>query len=227
MGFLSSVSAVGDGKCRALAFSSGDEDAAYQAGVMKGISTSANLTDQDRSYDSVTGVAGGAINAVLLSEFEKGQESAAASRMEQFWVDASHNKLYKNWLGGIAQGLIFEGGLYNSAPLLSFFKKEFGSSTMKRDLSVGIVDVKTGSYKDFSDKNITQGDNLVDALYASMSFAGFFPPAEVLGSSYFDGSAIWDVDIFTAINKCIDKGYDEKDIIVDVILTSAANLKPV
>lgn len=60
-----------------------------------------------------------------------------------------------------------------------------------------------------------------------MSFAGFFPPAEVLGSSYFDGSAIWDVDIFTAINKCIDKGYDEKDIIVDVILTSAANLKPV
>lgn len=75
--------------------------------------------------------------------------------MEQFWVDASHNKLYKNWLGGIAQGLIFEGGLYNSAPLLSFFKKEFGSSTMKRDLSVGIVDVKTGSYKEFSDKNIT------------------------------------------------------------------------
>jgi hypothetical protein len=34
-------------KCRALAFSSGDEDAAYQAGVMKGITTSPNLTAED------------------------------------------------------------------------------------------------------------------------------------------------------------------------------------
>jgi predicted acylesterase/phospholipase RssA len=94
-------------------------------------------------------------------------------------------------------------------------------------LTLGIVDVKDGSYKDFSEKNITNGDNLVDALYASLSFAGFFPPAEVLGSSYYDGSAVWDVDIFSAVNKCKDKGFADKDIIVDVVLTSSANLKSV
>jgi hypothetical protein len=60
-----------------------------------------------------------------------------------------------------------------------------------------------------------------------MSFAGFFPPAEVFGSSYFDGSAVWDVDIFSAINRCTAKGFAHSDIIVDVILTSAANLKEV
>jgi len=61
-----------DGKCYAIAFSSGDEDAAYQAGVLKGITTSTKLSPVDWGYDSVSGISGGAINAVLLSSFQKG-----------------------------------------------------------------------------------------------------------------------------------------------------------
>lgn len=80
-GALSLVQA-GDQKCRAIAFSSGDEDSAYQAGVMKGITTSDKLTAEDRSYDAVSGISGGAINAVLLSEYAKGEEATAADRME-------------------------------------------------------------------------------------------------------------------------------------------------
>lgn len=61
------------------------------------------------------------------------------------------------------------------------------------------------------------GSALDDALFASMSFAGYFPPAKVLGGAFFDGSAVWDIDIFTAINKCKDKGFANEDIVVDVI----------
>lgn len=100
-GSLSMVSAA-DGKCRALALSSGDESAAYQAGVLKGIVNSSKLTSDDWAYDTVSGISGGALNAVLLSSFPKGQEQAAATRMEQFWVNAANAKLYKNWLGGLA-----------------------------------------------------------------------------------------------------------------------------
>jgi predicted acylesterase/phospholipase RssA len=214
-------------KCHALAFSSGDEDAAYQAGVLKGITTNPKLSPSDYAYDSVSGVSGGALNAVLLSSFEKGQEQQAAERMEEFWKAATHSQLYKNWFGGIARGLFFEGGLYNSAPMEDFLKSQFKSVQMHRALDIGIVDVINGDYKDFSDLNITHGDNLIDALYASMSFAGFFPPAEVLGSAYFDGSAVWDIDIFSAINRCSDKGFKNEDIVVDVVLTSSANLKQV
>ena len=64
-------------------------------------------------------------------------------------------------------------------------------------------------------------------MYASMSIAGFFPPADVLGSSFFDGSAVWDIDIFSAVNRCTDLGFSNEDIIVDVIMTSSANLKDV
>lgn len=211
-----------------MAFSSGDEDAAYQAGALAGITSNSALKAEDYAYDAVSGISGGAINAVILSSFEKGQEAAAAAKMEQFWRDAAHNSLYKNWFGGIARGLFMEGGLYNSAPLEDFLKKEFkDTKTFHRSLDMGITDVIDGSYQDFSDTNITQGDNLVEALYASMSFAGFFPPAEVLGSSWFDGSAVWDIDIFSAINRCTDKGFAQEDIVVDIVMTSAANLKNV
>jgi len=113
------------GKCRALAFSSGDESAAYQAGALSGIVASDKLTAEDYSYDSISGISGGALNAVLLSNYAKGDEASAASKMEQFWVDAANSVLYKDWLGGITRGLFFEGGLYNSAPLEDFLTKEF------------------------------------------------------------------------------------------------------
>jgi hypothetical protein len=111
--------------------------------------------------------------------------------------------------------------------MVNFLQKEFGTCTVKRDVNLGITDIKDGTYKTFNEKNLSEGSNLVDSLYASMSFAGFFPPAEVLGSSYFDGSSVWDVDIFSAINRCGEKGFAHKDIIVDTVLTSAANLKVV
>jgi hypothetical protein len=49
---------------------------------------------------------------------------------------------------------------------------------------------------------MTNGNNLIDVLYSSFAFAGAFPPVEAFGSQFFDGSAIWDIDIFTAVNKC-------------------------
>jgi len=208
-----------------LALSSGDEGSAYQAGALAGI---VNATAaEDHAYDSVSGVSGGALNAVMLANTTKGNEQEAAEKMQQFWRDATHTKLYKDWIGGIARGLFFEGGLYNSAPMEDFLTNEFTNVNIQRKIDIGIVDVVDGTYKDFSDTNLTDNTNLVDAMYASMSVAGFFPPADVLGSSFFDGSAVWDIDIFSAVNKCTDLGFKNEDIIVDVIMTSSANLKDV
>jgi len=62
-------------------------------------------------------------------------------------------------------------------------------------------------------------------MYASLSIAGFFPPAELLDGYWFDGSAVWDLDVFSAINNCLEKGTAHEDIIVDVVFTSEADLK--
>jgi predicted patatin/cPLA2 family phospholipase len=96
-----------------------------------------------------------------------------------------------------------------------------------RDTSVGIVDVLEGDYRNFNSDDLQDNSQLLDVLFASFAFPGFFAPAEVFDSKYFDGSAVYDIDIFSGINKCIEKGHQEQDIVVDVIFTSSANLKSI
>lgn len=156
---------------------------------MAGLFNSDKINPAEYQYDVVSGISGGAVNAVLLSSYNKGQEKDAAAKMEKFWRDASKTSLWRNWIGGLARGLFFEGGLYYDGGLQSFIKQQVSHLTIKRDLDIGIVDTITGKYTDFSHQNITEGQNLNDGLFASMSYAGFFPPAHVLGSYYFDGTA--------------------------------------
>mmetsp|Transcript_104048 Transcript_104048/g.143934 ORF Transcript_104048/g.143934 Transcript_104048/m.143934 type:complete len:100 (+) Transcript_104048:63-362(+) len=79
-------------KCYVLALSSGEESAAYQAGVIKGLAETLDM--ENRSYDAISGVQGGAVNAVLLSAYEKGDEVAAADRLKTFWDNATNSTLF-------------------------------------------------------------------------------------------------------------------------------------
>ena len=215
------------GKCYALALSSGDESAAYQAGVLKGLAESYDASEV--AYSAISGISGGAVNAAILANFEAGQEAAAADRMTTFWTNASNSELYKNWLGGIAEGLLLKGGLYNDTELLAFLKSDKGLSDItpsKRWLDIGITDVLKGTYKDMHSEDLT-GDDFYNAMYAEFAYAGFFPPVDAMGSEWFDGSTIWDLDIFSAVNKCLADGYADADIVVDVAMTSAKTLRTV
>lgn len=72
---------------------------------------------------------------------------------------------------------------------------------MQRFVDVGITDLLTGA---FTDNTATLDTNLVDVMFASFSYAGFFPPAQSMGGTWMDGSVIWDLDIFSAVNKCLE-----------------------
>ena len=150
--------------------------------------------------------------------------------MKQFWVNASTSTLYQNWWGGVITGLFKQGGLYDSAPLLKFLQEQLADlehAEISRNLNLGIVDALKGHYVDFTEQNITEGDNLIYTMLASFAFPGFFPPVKAFGSQWFDGAAVYDIDIFSAINNCLTRGVNEEDVVVDVILTSSAQLKTV
>jgi predicted acylesterase/phospholipase RssA len=70
-------------KCYALAFGSGEQQSAYQAGVLQGLVTS--LGAEATAYTAASGVSGGGVNAAILGSYPVGQESEAASRMMSFW----------------------------------------------------------------------------------------------------------------------------------------------
>jgi hypothetical protein len=68
--------------------------------------------------------------------------------------------------------------------------------------------------------------NFQDIMFASFAYAGFFPPADSMGTSWFDGSTIWELDIFSAVNKCLET-HSASDVVLDVLLTSRKSLKKV
>lgn len=144
--------------------------------------------------------------------------------MHTFWQNTSNNKLYKDWIGGLVEGLTIKAGLYNDKLLGEFLATELADiGPMQRFTDVGITDVVNGVYVD----NIeTLDTNLVDVMFASFSYAGFFPPAESMGGTWFDGAVIWDVDVFSAVNKCMET-HAPADIVVDVLLTSQKSLNRV
>ena len=149
--------------------------------------------------------------------------------MKTFWDNSTTNKLYKDWLGGLAEGLLLKGGLWNDALVLSFLKSELADiKPTNRWIDVGLTDVLKGTYVDFEEADLNaSADAFYNVLYAQFASAGVFPPVEFNNTAYFDGSTIWDLDIFSVVNQCQAKGYADSDIVVDVILTSEKTLKVV
>ena len=75
-------------------------------------------------------------------------------------------------------------------------------------------------YKSFSEADFENTSNLIDILFASFSIPGYFEPVSAFGTEFFDGSAIWDIDITSVINKCLAKGYSQEDVVIDVIMVN-------
>lgn len=156
-----------------------------------------------------------------------GDEKAAADRMEQFWIMASKDPLYKNWFGGIMTGLFAKGGLYNPQPLKDFLKSNFKGIKLLRHLNFGLTNLLSGDFKDFNEKSLTSSGMIIDALFASMATPGYLPPADVMSSSWYEGDAIYDIDVFSIINYCKAQGYDDQDIVIDVLMSSSGTLEQV
>jgi hypothetical protein len=116
--------------------------------------------------------------------------------------------------------------LYNDAPLKKFLTTELADIVPnQRFIDVGLTNILTGTYQDFYASDLT-GSEFIDVMFGSFAYAGFFAPEEALGTDWFDGSTIWDLDVFSAVNKCLETHAPE-DVVVDVVLTSAKTLKKV
>ena len=59
---------------------------------------------------------------------------------------------------------------------------------------------------------------------ASGSIPTVFPNQHYKGMNLMDGGTIWDVNIDSAVNICLDMGFDQKDIIIDVLTCTYSSI---
>jgi len=208
--------------CRSLALEGGGSWGAYESGVIWAIT---NLTNpSDITWNAVSGISVGSINAGGLAQFPMGKEKGAADFLLSIWRSVnSSSDIYKEWDGGLAAGLLFHSGVYNTAPLQVFLRNHF-LYPISRNFTLGSTNFDTGLFSTF---NESVGNSILNAVVCSASPPFFFPPQQFEGYTWSDGGVIINLDVFSSIERCLDVTSNEANIIVDLVFDGQTGTLPV
>ena len=97
---------------------------------------------------------------------------------------------------------------------------------LKRKMSAGSVDMNTGKLIRFTEE-IGSFDYIMYASRASASVPVFFPSVRYDTKVLNDGGLVQNLDLSAAVNRCWEIVEDPKDIIIDVVLCSGADIEEV
>jgi predicted acylesterase/phospholipase RssA len=207
-------------KCRALTMEGGGTKGAYEAGVISGLAY--NLSPEERGWDVVSGISVGSIATLGLALFAKGDEKAAADFIQERWLNIKMSDIFTNWPLSIAQGLFEESGLFDTSPEMAFVAGFAGDRSIKRHVTIGMTDSQHGGEYIVTDKNFSKGSDFAKYVIGSSAIPAVFPTLKVNDDVFIDGLAVSDLDIISPINRCKELGFEDKDIVIDIILTNSS-----
>lgn len=212
-------------KCYAAVLQGGGDKGAYQAGALQCLASS--LPKGEAEWQVFSGVSVGAINALFAGVYSVGDETKMTEDLVNIWKGIKDRDVYKNWIGGVVNGALFKAGLFNNAPLRDTLKKHSFKQTLHRDVFYGICNADKANFEVHEYKEDEEVDLLhIESVMASAAIPAMFPPVidPRDGDTLIDGGAIWNVDLPSAIRGCRARGYEDKDIVVDIILCGGAPL---
>merc|ERR1712166_1107458 len=85
--------------------------------------------------------------------------------------------------------------------------------------TVAAVNVETGIYTSFNNDNITF-EEMPTAAMSSGSIPTVFAPQHFHDMYLMDGGTVWDVNVQSAIEQCLEIVEDQSDIILDIMICS-------
>jgi len=196
-----------DEYCRALVMSGGANNGAWEAGVLWGLVHYGNPADF--TWNVVTGVSAGAINTGAVVVFAPGDEVTMSEFLSYSWTTITTQSVWLPRPGGypgLAYAMFEDASLLNDAPLvptIAAIIEPFRSTGILRPFTVATVDANSGEYVTFTEKNTTF-DELPQSCASSGSIPVVFQPQHFKGMVLMDGGTVWDVNIDSAINYCLD-----------------------
>lgn len=199
-------------QCLALSLEGGGSKGAYEAGVLYSLASS--TSGVNFKWNAVTGISIGSVNSGLVSQYPMGQELPMANYMLNFWRSLNgSSSIWVDWPGGYASGLLFHPGLVNNAPAVEL-AKTWLPKPPQRNITVGSTNLDLG---DFGNFNESLGMAIIDAITASASIPFMFPPKIFEGYAWADGACIMNLDVFSAVQRCLAVTPNQKDISIDMI----------
>ena len=208
--------------CRALALSGGGSNGAWETGVLWGFVHYGNPADF--TYDVVTGVSAGSINTSALAGWTPGTEVEASEWLSDLWKNLTTPDVWKEWPWGLTEGLLTERGIVDNSPLLAYLDQHIHEkfSDYGRKVSISAANVNTGEYTTFDQTN-TDFSVIQNAAVSSASIPAIFPNFQWEGKGVFmDGGTVYNINVESAIQQCLDVVDDESKIILDVLICGDA-----
>ena len=211
-----------DEYCRALALEGGGSLGAYQAGAL--LALTQLLPGPDIEWNVVSGISTGSLNAGGVALFAMGQEVPMAQFIKEVWLSLNGTaSVYEDWNAlGAPYGLLFEPGMYSTRPLRETISQQVQHPPL-RNFTMGSTDLNTGHFATF---NESLGMDIIEAVMCSAAPPLFFPPQHFQDTIWADGGCVINLDVFSAIRRCLEVVSDESQVIVDMIFLTGANLPP-
>ena len=214
--------------CFSVAMQGGGAFGSYEAGSLWGIYNGLKQkgTPEKAAYDSVSGVSAGAINALAVAMFPKGQEEAMVNFLSDEWLNLTTPEVFVNWPIPYVE-VRWKSGVYNDQPLIDTLTKLYKEtgSTLHRKFTVGTVDFNSGTYRTF---NETISDP-IKAVVSSASIPLVFPHQtwpDPLDMVCMDGGTLWNLNIVSAINRCREFVDDDSKITLDILVIGWSSQVP-
>ena len=122
-------------------------------------------------YDAISGVSVGSINSLWMALFDKGNEKAMVDGLSDLWGNLHSKDIYQNWTIPYLP-LRWRHGVYNNTALLELMESIYDEyKPVKRNISVGTVDLNTGTFQIFNETH----EDLPKAVVSSASIPLLFP----------------------------------------------------
>jgi predicted acylesterase/phospholipase RssA len=139
-----------------------------------------------------------------------------AEHILKFWTSIKNQGQFcKKWRGGDFFSLFFRPSIYDNTNERDVIAGSTGTQVM-RNISVAATNVNTGEYKDFSED--IGAPAMARACLASGSAPFIFPSIQIGDQWYMDGGVTSNIDVYRAIERCRGWGFDDEDIVMDVVL---------
>lgn len=121
-------------------------------------------------------------------------------------------------LGEVA-AVFTEPSILDDSPLLPTLQgiiEPFAATGVQRPFYVASVDANTGEYMIFDYLN-TEFKDLAQSCVSSGSIPGMFFPQHFKGHIMMDGGTMWDINVDSAVNYCLEQGYTEDQVVLDAL----------
>lgn len=184
--------------CNVLALSGGASRGAFEAGIV------ANLLNNSKRYDVITGVSAGAINGAYISSIPDEEYSNIDQlilNMKSLWSNLKSSDVYHYEL------FLNKESVFDTKPLRNTLHSIFDSRQLHKPFIFSSVSLIDGEQVIFT------GDNIVDELMSSTAIPFAFPPYRYNNNLFVDGGLMGNVLIHEGFQLC-----DADNIVIDIIV---------